>query len=238
MKGHLNLVATSTFVSLLILSGCAHVPAGKDQSPEQLLSFACTPGEKTQSIKGSVWLKAKSKEASGQFPANVQAEGTHHLKLEVTNLLGASEAVITVEGGKYTIEIPSRKRGPKKEEGSNSWGGIPLQWATDLFIGRIPCPSATSLNSAHLSVTDQGALVIETTSSLGRDAEKYVFQFRKWEGNPWPETLHWESKGSITAAVDFKFDDPEDGTHSPKKWEATSSQGEVKVRWKDREIAR
>jgi hypothetical protein len=50
----------------------------------------------------------------------------------------------------------------------------------------------------------------------------------------WPESLHWEATG--VPKVDLKFDDPEEGTNSPKKWEAHSSEGFLKVRWRQRKI--
>ena len=219
--------------------GCAHAPLEKAEDPQKLIVQACAPGSLVKSVKGSAWMKLQSKEVSGQFPANVISQGPEDLRLEVTNLLGGTEAVITVQGRHYEVNVPSKKKGTKaqKEEGSGSWGGIPLQWATDLFLGRIPCPAATVLSGSKISVGDSGDLTVETPASLEHEVEKYVYHFRKWEGTPWPESLHWERQGAFANAVDFKFDDPEDKTRSPKKWEAKSSRGEVKVRWKDRDIA-
>src|SRR5262249_16209508 len=147
----------------------------------------------------------------------VKATAPDSLVLEVTNLLGATQAVITVQGPHYTITVPDKAGNTKKREGAGSWGGIPLKWASDLFLGKIPCPSSAALTSARLSVNSDKQLVAEVGS-----AEKFIYGFREWGGKAWPESLHWERGGH---AVDFKFDDPEDRTHSPRKWEAKSAQG-------------
>jgi hypothetical protein len=225
------------FLSSAFLAGCAHGPSTKELSdPKYLVAQACEPGTSSQEVKGSIWMKAQSKDASGQFPANVTAKAPDNLTLEVVNLLGGTQAIITVEGKKYTILVPDKNGKNRKREGQGSWGGIPLNWASDLFLGKIPCPSRESLVSARLSVSPDHDLIVEVPASGAASAggEKFVYSFRSWGGKAWPERLHWEHAGT-QATVDFKFDDPEDKTHSPRKWEAKSAQGEVKVRWRDRE---
>ncbi|OFZ54570.1 MAG: hypothetical protein A2428_00665 [Bdellovibrionales bacterium RIFOXYC1_FULL_54_43] len=231
------------FAGLLVvaLTGCAHAPITKDADPRILLEQTCgpaAPGMSVTAASGTVWLKAKSKEASGQFPATVQVKSPDSLHLEVTNLLGASEAIIRIEGKKYTIESSGSKKAPRlQEQGYHSWGGIPLHFATDLFLGRIPCPGPEARREANSSVTAQGELVVRTRASLDREEEQFTYSYRPWAGNPWPEFLIWERKGTVPMAVHFKFDDPEEGTKSPRRWEATSSlgAGEIKVRWRDRD---
>lgn len=213
------------------LAGCSHAPSGQEADPRYLLSHACSPGVKVKSAHGAILLKAHSPDASGQFPAQVVATAPDHLLIEVTNLLGGSEATIAVDGGRYRVTIP---HGKSSEEGSDSWGGIPLEWATDLFLGRIPCPPSFSTES-DLGVVN-GELIAKVPASLGRDAEVFRYRFRNWAGSPWPEALHWERKGGLPAQVDFVFEDPEDKTRSPRRWEARSQRGEVKVRWRERSI--
>ena len=137
----------------------------------------------------------------------------------------------------YKIEVPNRK--DRSEKGQISWAGIPLQWANALFVGRIPCPETAAMDHASTSVGKKGELIVETGATVGREPEKFIYHFRTFEGVHWAESLHWERKGIADTApvvVDFRFDDPEAKTHSPKKWEAKGSQGEVKVRWRDRQI--
>ncbi len=195
---------------------------------------ACEIGIKTQEVKGSVWLKAKSKDASGQFPAVVQVNSSDtSLRMEVTNLVGATEAVIKVNGRHYVIDVPGKKS--QKQEGHGNWAGIPLRWATELFLGRFPCLSAAAMKDATIQTNGEGLVTIETKSNLESGAEKFVYKMKTWAGKPWIDELHWEALGNFAAKVDFKFSDPEDTGGSPRKWEAKSDQGEIKVRWKERE---
>jgi hypothetical protein len=222
----------------MLMSGCAHAPVSAEIDPRTLLGQACQAGANVTAVKGSVWLKAKSKEASGQFPANVDAPAADRLKLEVTNLMGGTEAILTVEGRHYKIQVPNKKG--RDEHGESSWGGIPLQWANALFLGKIPCPDSVLAKDAVLSKGGEGELIVETPKTLDRLPEKFVYRFRSFEGMPWAESLRWERKGiagSAPVTVEFKFEDPEAKTRSPQKWEAKGAQGEVKVRWKDRQAS-
>lgn len=219
--------------ALVIMSGCATATVGRGWEPRALLDVACSPGAKIIGVEGGVWLKAQSKSASGQFPAQIRAEAPDQLQMEVTNLIGGQVAVIRVNGSKFDINLP--EKGGRSRTGYDSWGGIPLRWATDLFLGRIPCPPTSVWKSAEITVSDSGELVVQTFSAGGkRRAEKFVYGFRSWAGKPWAERLRWERLGASRSHVDFRFDDPEDESRSPRKWEAVSEQGEVKVRWKDR----
>jgi outer membrane lipoprotein-sorting protein len=219
---------------LLFVVGCAHAPSQTHQSPDALLNYACSPGSSVQTVKGTVWMKAQSKDASGQFPASVKAKAPDHLKVEAINLLGATQAVITVDGKSYSVQVPTKSGLKQREQGLNSWSGIPLQWATDLFLGRIPCPSSAKQD---IEITDKGDLKITTgASQASEDPETFIYHFKSVGGHAWPETLHWERKGPFANQVDFQFDDPDTKSLSPKKWEAKSAQGEVKVRWRDRVV--
>ena len=180
-------------------------------------------------------MKVQSKEASGQFPASVEAHSPDQLTFEATNLIGSTQAVIVVKGHDYRVEVPSKNGMRRQEQGKDSWGGIPLRWATDLFLGKIPCPTgAEKTSDFDISILGTGDLQVLTHPSAFSGAETFIYHFKTWEGHPWPEALHWERKGVFASQVDFKFDDPQDKTRSPGKWEAKSPQGEVKVRWRDR----
>ncbi len=226
----------------LCIPGCAgkkisNISSGALLGHEaKILESVCQIGSQHTGVEGSVWMKAKSSEASGQFPADVQAEGLQRLRLVVTNLLGGTEAVITLNSDRYMIEVPNRP--DKTMRGDSSWGGIPLQWAAVLFLGRVPCPS--DLSQVVLSSDSKGDLAVEVPERLGRLSEKFIYHLRVFEGKPWPEALRWERAGVGGAPntwVDFKFEDPDSGSGSPKKWEARSTVGEVRVKWKDRKIA-
>lgn len=213
--------------------GCSGRPIQKKLSPELLFEMACLPGQKIKSQTGSVWMQIRSSESNGQFPALVNAEHPSQLRLEVTNLIGGTEAIIVVQGDQYRVNIPNQKK--EFEKGLGSWGGIPLHWATDLFLGKIPCPRKDLYTKQILSLTEEGALTIKSSTSGNQTAsENFIYKFRKWGSLFWPEALRWERAGPSPLIVEFKFDQPEEKTGSPIRWEARSIRGEVKVRWRDR----
>jgi len=228
----LLLLASSAF-----LANCARAPLQPELSPEVLRDAACAPSAKVKSVEGTIWMNAKSADATGRFPAQVSAKENGPLRIEVTNLLGGTEAIITVDGLKYQIDTPEKKNGKKTvESGFGSWGGIPLSWAKTLFLGRIPCPPAGGASQEKLSMLPDGRLRIDVPASMAGAAQTFVFHFRRWLGQPWPDALEWEQRGALGAKVTFNFDDPEDRTAAPRKWEAKSDRGEVKVRWRDRSV--
>lgn len=234
-----------SFYSLIVVvftSGCAHkaVTVGAD-TPEQrlaLLKMVCKPSEKVLGVRGSVWLKAKSKEASGQFPATVLVEGVKdgrkpHLKMEVTNLVGGVEALIEVTGDEYFITGPKLKTAMK---GKQSWGGIPLEWAHVLFMGKIPCAPQKEWTGLKLTSTGDHQLTVRRlVQGAHAQEEIFAYELKKWGEELWPEHLVWTRhlNGKETR-IEFRFQDPEEGTGAPMRWEAKSVMGEVKVRWKDR----
>ena len=223
-----------------LLPGCATVKSSLKSNPDHLLRQACAAGEAIRSVEGSVWMKASSKEASGQFPAEVKVSREPRLlRMEVANLVGGREALITVEGERYSIDVPEKKaRKAQKESGQGTWGGIPLRWAPDLFLGQVPCPSTAQLQGASRTVDGEGNLRVETRPSTEGAAEVFEYRFRDFAGDRWPASLVWERTGPFVKRVEFKFDDLEDYTHSPRRWEAKSPEGEVKVRWKERQVVR
>ncbi len=228
-----------------IISGCATQAVRGNASPEEalaLLDRTCgktAPGAGVSELTGSVWMKANSPEASGQFPATLKVSGDERIDMEITNLVGGPVASIRVDGGKYEIRAHGKGKGGKDlvQKGADTWGGIPLRWAPALFLGRVPCPSDAQRASAKLRVDEKGSLVIDA------EGESYVYGYRSWAGSPWPEKLTWRRTASGGAKneateVAFEFDQPDGKSNVAKKWEARSSRGEVKVRWKDRDVRR
>lgn len=237
MRNTLNLCMTGLLlVAVFAMTGCSSgPPIGRGRSPQELRQAACRPGKNVDKAEGTVWIKTKTSEFSGQFPANVAVSLPDQLKLEITNLLGGTEALITVGHDHYEVIDTRGKQSEKKDEGFGNWGGIPLRWATDLFLGKVPCPSSSAETRA--SVNEDGELTLLAREHPGKWQQKFIFEFKNRDGKPWPSRLHWEHLESPSVSVDFHFDDPEDETLSPQKWEAESQQGKVKVRWRDRNVS-
>jgi hypothetical protein len=230
------------------MPSCAHMQVSNTESPESLLKEACSLGATNQAVRGSVWMTLDSKDAKGRFPATVEAQAPDRVTIEVTNLIGSREALIQVNQGSYSVDIPDRETGKsRRADGVGAWGGIPLRWASELFLGRIPCPSREQQSSLGTPGGAPGRITVHMTNTgellAETPVEKFVYRFRQYAGKPWPEALHWERMGEHLRehqgeTVDFKFDSPDDKTGTPKKWEAKSSLGEVKLRWSDLQISK
>jgi hypothetical protein len=189
--------------------------------PDELLKAACEPGMALRGVEGSIWMKLKSPEAQGQFPALLKVENENQLRLEVTDLIGGTVAQIQVDGSKYRVAQPGRPI----QEGGDSWGGIPLRWASGLLLGRIPCPKERQ----QVRTLEDGGLEIRSGD------ERFVYSFRSFDDAPWPQALVWTRGASV---VTFRFSDPENGSRSPLSWRAQSDRGEVDVRWRKRAVIR
>jgi hypothetical protein len=214
--------------------GCApkvHEILWKGADPQFLLKSVCESGQGVRSILGSVRMSLQSPEASGKFSASIEVSSDPpHLRLEAMHPLGGTEAVITIDGDRYTVQ--SKENEPPRK-GSGSWNGIPILWAHELFLGKLPCPTVKGGGRLHLSVTDGDELVVEIKKGDVR-LERYVYLMGRFRQKPWPTWLRWETGNR---QVEFRFSDPEERTRSPLQWEAKSSSGEVKVYWRDREVA-
>src|SRR6185295_4308335 len=99
-------VGIASLVAITLFS-CA-TPQVTETDPHKLLAEACAPGVSIKGVTGGVAMKAASKEASGQFPATVDARSPGWLKLEIQNLIGGTEAVISVQNRTYKIEVPGK----------------------------------------------------------------------------------------------------------------------------------
>ncbi|OFZ82733.1 MAG: hypothetical protein A2583_05175 [Bdellovibrionales bacterium RIFOXYD1_FULL_53_11] len=231
MKSNIKFIIMVTLASL-VLSGCAHAPYGKNADALKTLENACRFGKDLKTVRGTAIVTAKSKDASGRFSALVEAAGTNSLKLEITNILGGTEALITINNGRYSIKLADGKSKPVS--GNGSWGGIPLNWASNLFIGRFPCPERPE-DLEKPEWTADGHLRVSTKASLHGDAEIFLYRFRKHDDSGWPESLRWERKGVFGVSVEFVFDNPEKTTGAPLKWQARSKLGEVGVKWRERD---
>jgi hypothetical protein len=234
------------------LSACAQQRVRpQEHNPEGLARFACSPGSRLSEVQGSLWLKVQSSEASGQFPAQVnvsmasvskgsasplgsnQGQASKRFHMEVNNLFGGVEATITLEQGRVWVKGKDQNAKPELRA-HGTWSGIPLEWASDLVLGKIPCPEKGELKNLKFSLLEDGSLRIERPARLGYDAEVFLFKFRYWNGQPWPEELQWKRGGPFAQAVDFKFADPEAETGSPLRWEAKSALGQMKLKWRER----
>jgi len=199
--------------------------------PIKLIKGVCALDGAPREVIGSVWMKAKSKEASGQFPATVQARARPdeplELRIEVNQLLGARAALIEIRGSDFKVE--TSKQGSVNRK-ATSWGGIPLEWASQLFLDRFPCPNEQDLSRIRWRWLSESEL--EGRPEVGEIV--WRFKFRRWNLKPWVESVFWQKAAGKTLEVTRDDPDPSEGW--ARRWEASSSSGQVKVRWKERKI--
>jgi len=219
---------------LLLMTACASkTPQERDQdhlnfNAKTDLIEACNVGSAFTQVKGSLWIKIKTQKEEMQFPATVQVFGTR-LALEVTNLIGGQEATIQITGDQYEVKSPSRPS--LNQKGQGSWNGIPVAWAVGAFLGRPPCLSVEALTASQVEGQSEGAL-------LKVSSKNFIYKFRDWSGKKWIKGLsvQEQDKSSTKSNLEFEFERPDVVHGAPWVWRITSSEGELRVRWKDREL--
>lgn len=204
--------------------GCASGISLSGRDLGALAEDACRPGRGVFQVDGSIWIRAKNErrpEESGQFPADVRVTEKDGLILQVTNLVGGKEAEIRITRERVTVN----GKQPLEDGSGGSWGGIPLRFATELFLGRIPCP--TDLVHATLKLEEDRRL------RVGAGGEEFVYTFKKSGEHLVPYHLEWRTKDK---KIEFMFDDFDAESGSARKWEARGPAGEVKVKWRERKL--
>lgn len=226
-------------LSFLFLSACASTPMFQGLSGRELMAAAC-PNLTGKKISGSIWTKIESKEMSGPFPASVRVDYPEHLAVEVTNLIGAPQAWLTIDHEKIDLRFTAENQ---KEFGRPSaarevLGGLPLEIATRLFAGGVPCPSDDKNQDVRVKQISDGLEVVSLDLRT-RSTTRYVYSFIRYEGKPWVREVSWEKKTKAVGknrTVKITREEPMDPDGAPRRWIALSSQGEIRVRWKDRTV--
>jgi hypothetical protein len=248
------------FSSILILmstqylQGCAHSTDKESASEREieeninngknLVARFCSLGANNQNTRGTVWISAKSKDHSGQFPAMVHASKPDNLDLEVTNLVGGTEAIIKIRKDQVEISLPSKNE--KKVKNRDNWSGIPLTWAAALFLGQVPCPNLEDQDrpilyrSGMIEKNENGeptsiiSFEVEATNPKNPNSkEKFIYRVDSAQGFDVPSGMEWNNGKS---KVRFEFFDFEKDDSGPLKWSAESDAGSVKVKWRKREL--
>jgi hypothetical protein len=233
-------------VGILILaffSACATAPKRGEFADRDLLSAACPAGF-TKKLSGSVWMKIESKEMSGQFPASVLVDYPTKFTVEVTNLIGSPQAWLTIENGKTELKFTPENekqygRAPRARE---VLGGLPIELAPRLFSGGVPCPSDDKNQDIRVKQTDEGGLEVTAVDLRTRISTRYVYSYTKVAGQPWVAEADYEKlargakPGAKSNLIKIIREEPSDPDSAPKRWSASSSHGEIKVRWKDRTV--
>jgi len=235
LKGFLSLVN----ISLIVSCSTPFPRVGVGYSPQILFERTCQRGGAgVESVQGWVTIKANVPDFFGQFSAAIFASASRQsLQLELTNLLGGTEAYIRIQGDRYQVMRASRLQA----EGRSTWNQIPLHWIRDLFLGKVPCPSLSDTPSASSQTQmtmhqgSDGELILLVSKS-GVVQERFTFYFELYQKQPWPQFLHWEQLKPVPVTLDLKWSSPDEKTGSSKRWEVQSAQGKIQVRWTQQTI--
>tara|TARA_Y100000590_G_scaffold281930_2_gene317122 strand:- start:1196 stop:1786 length:591 start_codon:yes stop_codon:yes gene_type:complete len=190
---------------------------------EEIRASICEQKPKNIQIEGSLWMKVDSPDAKGQFPAEIRVIRKNDILLEVTNLLGGTEAVVRLKNS--VLEITRGTRVKKLRSKDGVWAGIPVKWAALLMRGEVPCVVGLSEVPGR---TDQRV--------FSNQNETYIYEFRKWNGKPWVEKVIWIPHQSPKDQMVIIREQPEDKTGDPKIISIESRRGNVKLRWKKRKV--
>jgi hypothetical protein len=221
-----------------ILFGCATGSSQRDAAVLQKnFQEICSTPLAWKEVRGSLWMKIDSTKESAQFPAQFRAVAPGTVQMEVTNLVGGAMASLSIEGGTYRLRYNDATLAP--QVGRGSWEGIPLQWAADLFLGKMPCPVLSGPDRAlkvELSESrdESHDLIARAVYQQGAKNSVEIFRYRtkQWGGKPWVEKLDWGLERR-PVQVSFEFEDPSE-KGPPNKWTAQSPQGLVKLRFSNR----
>ncbi len=222
-----------------VSTGCASAPKPGEFSTRELMLAACPPGL-VKKISGSIWTKIESKEMNGRFPATVLVDYPRSLAVEVTNLIGAPQAWLKIEGGKTELRFTAEnEREFGQSRAHDVLGGLPLEIAPRLFAGGVPCPTNDKNQDIRVKQTDEGGLEVVTLDLRTRLKTRYIYTFVRHAGKPWVKTVEWEKSARTgeTNIVKILREEPSDSDNGPKRWSASSATGEIRVRWKDRKLS-
>ena len=230
-------------LALVALSACASAPKPREFPDRDLMNAACPAGF-TKKVNGSIWTKLESKDMAGQFPASVAVDYPRRLAVEVTNLIGTPQAWLTIENGKTELRFTAEneKEYGKAPRARDMLGGLPLELAPRLFAGGVPCPADDKNQDIRVKQTDEGALEVIALDLRSRVSTRYVYSYNKVAGKPWVREVTWEKLargnpgGAKSNLITILREDPSDSDGAPRKWSASSSRGDIRVRWKDRTV--
>jgi hypothetical protein len=224
-------------------AGCSSAPKRGEYSDRELMAAACPPLP-AKKVTGSIWTKIESEEMSGQFPATVLADYPKKLAVEVTNLIGSPQAWLTIENGKTDLRFTAKneKEYGKASRARDMLGGLPLELAPRLLVGGVPCPTDDKNQDIRVKQTDEGRLEVLALDLRSRISTQYVYTFTKVSGHPWVSEITYEKlarrggQGANLNLIKIVREEPSGSDGAPKRWSASSSRGEIRVRWKDRTV--
>lgn len=225
-------------ISLLILLSLFASCAGKSvkqsdlPSPENAFGQVCKSPKKYHGLEGSIWIQTRSKGVSGQFPADVVWKNSGPILITITNPLGGKEAVVELKSSEFKVsKYAANGKMKTVQRGKTHWSGIPLRFAESLFTGQYPCPSSLP---QQMNWRENTLVVLD-----GADTYEYNAEWTKADSSQnenLVQKIVWKTQDKSTDPLTIEFRDPDSEFFGQaKRWTAKSEQGEIHLRWKNRE---
>lgn len=204
------------------LSGCSTAPVKRIQGDPKLYYSRLCPFPRAQnlSVSGDLAIQIQTSRLQGRFSATARADA-NDLDLEITHLFGGRLAYLGLRGPRYSIDVPMRKE--KREGQGGSWAGIPMDWAKDLFLGRVPCRPVSEVQ--ELAWDDSGRLV----------ADAFTYELEQTPQKTWVKRLTTRSKDADPIVAEFG--EPQESFGAFPSWSVDSKEGSVRFRWTQRNVA-
>lgn len=178
-------------------------------------------------ISGSIWVKIESKNGSGQFPANVLIN-EQSVIIEITDLLGGTQGVLSIENGKYSYEGRGGETSFVRQTlRSQLLAGLKASEFKALFFNKLPC-SAEKVSSISIVSDDDSEVQF-----IGKNNHVDRFMIKKWGDRFLPEKF---TKLGMNEKIVFNFSNFEDPHGLPKNVKVESNVGVIQLRWRDRKV--
>lgn len=163
-------IFASALLSVAVF-GCAHV--GPPMSREQRVQALRDQAAKVSSVKGRVWVSAKSPEGSISFPADVAIDRTsvkeQKLRLAAIGPFGVTYSLLVLSGGRLTWIDYDRKTVTRVER---TWHGLPVGALPELFLGICPRLEGGGKFTLKFTESESEAVLKEISGELrGRRGE-------------------------------------------------------------------
>lgn len=221
---------------LVFLTSCAQAPFKTDRTVLERWDEVCAIGRGIDTVSGNAWMRVQSPELKGQFPASIVARRDGDLDLEATNLVGGVEARVRIRD--RILQVQEKNDAEFRVRAMDSWAGLPIRWASELFVGRIPCPLPTESGNRAEGDSARPEVFRVTDAEGGR----FEYTMTKEDGVLWVKKLVWVHR-SGQPALEVEFSSMEAETHSPLRWTLVSKRvdgstsAELKVRWRERKLS-
>ena len=210
-------------------------------SPVSAVETLCASENSVQQVQGRAWFRVEQGSDSSSFPAMIRSvrgssPSGDRTSLEITNLIGATELVVQIQGDQITFEGPAIDSRTQKEAiHSGSWNGIPIAWVGRLLRGAVPCPDAWDSYRVEKDPLSSGSDLLLTAFG---PKDQMSWRAALQSGGDWQvNEFIWKSAEGVQPSLRVTRAEFDEHRH-PKRLDLLTSQGKVSIRWRERDVVR